>query len=110
MADAEYHRRYYHRQSQEWKTRKKELQKRRRRDLVDRVREYLSEHPCSECEEADIFVLDFDHIDRDNKHLAISDMLRLGYGLKRIMEEIGKCRVLCANCHRRHTRTQMGWY
>jgi hypothetical protein len=31
------------------------------------------------------------------------------YGLPTILEEISKCRVLCANCHRVHThRVQRG--
>ena len=65
------------------------------------VWEYLSTHPCSECGESDPQVLEFDHISGKTKD--ISAMVGQGYSLDTIQTEIDKCRVLCANCHRRHT-------
>ncbi len=71
----------------------------RNRKYVD---EYLFKHPCVDCDEKDIIVLDFDHID-DNKTHNVCDLIYRGYSLKRIQEEIDKCDVRCANCHRRIT-------
>lgn len=42
--------------------------------------------------------LDFDHI--GDKKLAISAMVSRGWALESILQEINKCEVRCANCHR----------
>ena len=78
----------------------------------DRVRAYIKAHleanPCVDCGEADIVVLEFDHIN-DDKHFSISDATRLGYGMPKIKAEIAKCEVRCANCHRKKTYERGGW-
>lgn len=63
---------------------------------------YLAEHHCVDCGESDIMVLDFDHI-KGVKKCNISKLLRSTCSMKRILEEIEKCVVRCANCHRRKT-------
>jgi hypothetical protein len=77
---------------------------------MDRVIEYLRSHPCVDCGETDPVVLDFDHVDRFTKRWDIAG--RIGYGLawRTIQAEIAKCVVRCANCHRRRTARQFGWY
>ena len=65
--------------------------------------EYLLDHPCKKCGEDDPIVLDFDHVNRASKEVAISNMIRGGFAWERILAEIKKCQVLCANCHRRKT-------
>lgn len=60
---------------------------------------YLKEHPCADCNEDDFVVLDFDHL-RD-KTQNVSSMKDMAWS--RIKEEIEKCEVVCANCHRRRT-------
>jgi len=67
---------------------------------------YLSNHPCVHCGEDDIVVLEFDHTE-DNKRGCVSVLKRSS--LKAVKEEIEKCQVLCANCHRRKTAKQFGW-
>lgn len=49
--------------------------------------------------------LDFDHINPEEKEFLIPRLLGRG-NLKRLFREIRKCRVLCANCHRIHSRIQ----
>ena len=44
--------------------------------------------------------LDFHHIDRKNKKYNISAMVREGFSMREILQEIEKCEVLCSNCHR----------
>lgn len=61
------------------------------------VRDYKSTHPCVDCGESDVRCLDFDHI--GEKKFAVST--GMGYRMETIMEEISKCVVRCANCHRK---------
>lgn len=70
---------------------------------------YLRNHPCIDCGEKEPIVLEFDHRDRTTKIANICVMIR-SYPLRRLAAEIQKCDVRCCNCHRRKTRTQMGWW
>lgn len=63
---------------------------------------YLSEHSCLDCGEKDPIVLEFDHITND-KIDNISDGIFSPWGLDKLIKEISKCEVRCANCHRRMT-------
>jgi hypothetical protein len=73
----------------------------RTRYLID----YFRTHPCVDCGEADPVVLEFDHL-RD-KRFAISARLH-GRNWQTILDEIEKCEVVCANCHRRRTANRRG--
>ena len=46
--------------------------------------------------------LDFDHRNPKAKLFNISQ--KLGWAVTRLQKEISKCRVLCANCHRHHSK------
>lgn len=72
------------------------------------ILEYLKTHPCVDCGETDIIVLQFDHI-RGEKRFQISSAV---YTKKwhLIEDEIKKCEVRCANCHKRRTTKQLNWY
>ena len=74
------------------------------------VYEYLQEHPCITCGEADIRVLDFDHRDPSLKSFGIHRSITNRYSIAKIAEEIKKCDVLCSNCHRRKTAHENNWY
>ena len=50
----------------------------------------------------------FDHIDMNTKSFMIST--NLDRPLSDLVAEAAKCRVLCFNCDRRHTRVQLGWH
>lgn len=74
-----------------------------RRDASKEViRNYLQTHPCVDCGETDIIVLDFDHV-RGEKDAEISRLVANGASILRIEAEIEKCEIRCANCHRRAT-------
>lgn len=82
---------------------------RRARDLgVDRKGQTLLAHPCVDCGETDPVVLEFDH--RSDKSDNIGSMLRHGTSTETMEREIAKCDVRCANCHRRKTAKQFGWW
>ncbi len=44
--------------------------------------------------------LDFHHKDKNKKELNLSQVGNFGWGKQRILKEINKCIILCANCHR----------
>lgn len=73
-----------------------------------RIIDYLSEHPCVDCQEDNIIVLDFDHEEPSLKNACVSRMVDQGYAWSTISEEISKCKVRCANCHRIRTAKQFG--
>jgi hypothetical protein len=74
-----------------------------------RLAEHLREHPCVDCGETDLRVLDFDHRDRAEKRGEVSRLVfRASWA--RIEEEMGRCEVRCSNCHRRRTAQQLGWW
>ena len=65
------------------------------------VANYLVEHQCVDCGEADPLVLEFDHRDPATKEFTIFARHGSGYSFRRVLAEIAKCDVRCANCHRR---------
>lgn len=69
---------------------------------------YLATHPCIDCGETDVLVLDFDHT-RD-KRMDIAVMINRPCSWATIEKEIEKCVVRCANCHRRKTAREQGWF
>ena len=70
--------------------------------------EYLAQHPCVDCGRADTRVLVFDHV-TGVKHKEVTTMANDGYSIARIKEEVEKCQVRCANCHRiRHHEERIG--
>ena len=77
--------------------------KARNRELII---EYLLKNPCIVCGEKDIIVLDFDHRNPKEKSHNVSMMINSGHSWETIQQEIEKCDVLCANCHRRKTAKQ----
>ena len=67
--------------------------------------EYFKAHPCVDCGERDPVVLEFDHL-RD-KSFAIGAKL-VQFAWQTVLDEIEKCEVVCANCHRRRTAQRRG--
>ena len=78
----------------------------KKRDRISNNRriilDYLKTHPCVDCGENDILVLELDHV-RGDKIGDVCRMATNGVGEKALKEEIDKCDSRCANCHRRRT-------
>ncbi len=89
------------------------LEKARRRNKIvlkqikDYVWNYLSQHPCVDCGESDIVVLEFDHI--SDKLYNLSEIMKERSSLVKVQTEVKKCLVRCANCYRRKTAKDFGW-
>ena len=70
--------------------------------------DYKLTHPCVDCGESDPRVLQFDHV-RGEK---VDDVCYLAFAMKwsidRLLSEIAKCDVRCANCHAKRTYTARG--
>lgn len=61
--------------------------------------ELKSNTPCAKCGgHFPNCVMDYDHKDPSSKKMCVAQMM--GYSWKVILEEIAKCELLCANCHR----------
>jgi len=84
------------------KSHKEQLNKRKRarnretRDWLDNIKKSKK---CSKCKQDKYYILDFHHLDPNEKDKGISQAVNCGYSKKRIMAEIDKCIVLCRNCH-----------
>ena len=75
-----------------------------RRELISKIK---MEKGCSRCGyNAHSAALDFNHI-QGEKLLAIGQDTKVAW--HKLMEEINKCEVLCANCHRIHTYRNRHW-
>lgn len=96
--DREAQRRYYEKNREKVYARNKaQLQR-----VVDYVHAAKA-GPCLDCGvEYPPYVMDFDHV-RGVKMAAIGDLVRRGFGIKTIADEIVKCELVCANCHRERT-------
>jgi hypothetical protein len=79
----------------------RERRKRRRARLRNRLDNiaYLAAHPCVDCGEDDLRVLEYDHV-RGEKRDDVGRLISTGAGVERIEAERAKCDVRCANCHR----------
>lgn len=77
----------------------------RNRQLISR---WFVGKSCVDCGNHNPLVLEFDHV-RGKKAYDISTMLRAGFAWERVLEEIAKCEIRCANCHRIKTAAQFGW-
>lgn len=65
------------------------------------LNDYKIQRGCKRCGTIDGRVLDFHHKDEKNKLFSIGSFRR-SVGIKRIKNEVKKCEIYCANCHRIH--------
>lgn len=84
----------YHKNKAKWN----ETTKRNHDRVKNLIYEYKTNKGCSKCSENRHWVLDFHHIDPNEKKFQIGDGGKGGW--KKNKKEIDKCVVLCSNCHR----------
>ena len=87
----------------------KERARRREQEIQEFIQQQKVNLSCKHCGNTDIRVLDFHHVDKSSKEITIAKITYRGWSNERILQEIAKCDVLCANCHRiLHWEERMG--
>lgn len=96
--------------NKEHKAEKNAWRSAKRKETRDFIRSLKIGKPCDMC--GGFFppvALDWDHIDPEQKSFEIcQEGIREMYSEEKLLEEIAKCRILCANCHRIHSAQQRG--
>lgn len=105
-----YRREHYENNKQPYLDRAKDRNNKIRASTRKELLAYLETHPCVDCGESDVRVLQFDHREPLQKTRTISDMVRRATAWKTVLLEIEKCEVRCANCHTKRTCIQFGWW
>lgn len=80
----------------------------RRLEYTNRIIEIKKRTSCVDCGNANPIVLQFDHVS-GQKFKAITTMVHECYSWDKILEEIHKCELVCANCHQIRTFNRNGW-
>ncbi len=76
---------------------------RRRKDLKQFVNSFKAA-PCKDCSGSfKTHQMDFDHLSGFTKLNNVATLVHDGYSEETIVEEIKKCDLVCANCHRDRT-------
>ena len=68
-----------------------------KKNIINQLKQKQS---CAKCGDNRFYVLDYHHLDPNVKDMNISRMLSNRSNIKDVEQEIDKCIVLCANCHR----------
>jgi hypothetical protein len=92
--DKERQKAHYQKNKQKYIDKAKELA----RQKAEWWREYKKTLKCNRCPENHPACLQFHHSDPTQKEVTVSQVVRW-WSIRRIMEEVAKCEVLCANCH-----------
>ena len=101
---------HYNRNKEYYLTKARKRNKYLRYKINSYISSYLLSHPCVECGEKDLAVLEFDHTGQIPKFKAVSHLIKDQVSLVKIQEEIDKCVVRCANCHRKKTAKDFNWF
>ena len=73
--------------------------KERKEEIKEWFSSYNENLKCELCEENHPATLQFHHTNPEEKELEISIAIHNGWSINKILKEIDKCQVLCANCH-----------
>ena len=100
---------------------KRDYYRKNKAAYVDRARRYQQElkanvraakdKPCADCgKRYAYYVMDFDHREGETKKGAISALFTgTRWSVPKLLQEIAKCDVVCANCHRERTHQRKQW-
>lgn len=88
--------RHYEKNRQQYLDRNK-----RRTQQARAIARAAKEVPCADCGvQYPFYVMDFDHRPDEEK---VTEVTKLVTNLTKMVKEIEKCDVVCANCHRQRT-------
>jgi 5-methylcytosine-specific restriction endonuclease McrA len=90
----------YYRRNREREIARVQVRQDATRDLLRRLRA----RPCADCgRDFKAHQMDFDHLDPRSKSFRLTSGRAMLAPLPRLLSEVDKCEVLCANCHRIRT-------
>lgn len=102
LCHSDYEKNHYSNQSEIIKQQRRTSNK----SYADRNRAYILQyklnHGCKYCPEKEPCCLDFHHLDSKTKLACVSQLVN-GFSIDKLIAEIDKCDVVCANCHRKIT-------
>jgi hypothetical protein len=102
-----YHRLYYQRNKSRFIAKNRRNKNRQRKRLRAILLE-IKRRPCQDCGGTfHPWVMELDHRDGAIKEAAVANLVSKGCTDARLLEEIEKCDVVCANCHRMRTYLRM---
>lgn len=91
--------------SEQGKQKNAQRQTDRRRAARRLIQETKQNTPCADCgENYPFWMMDFDHL--GDKSFNISRWYDKSGNSSKLVEEIAKCDVVCANCHRNRTHSR----
>lgn len=93
----EYQKAHYRRKKGYYKDKSKDRVRRIRSEIIN----YKVLRGCSTCNETHPSCLEFHHRDPNEKEFEVNQALKKGWNFERMLPELEKCDVLCANCHRK---------
>lgn len=103
-------RQYYHKHGSKYRENAVLRNRKLKQELREKMANYLIGKSCSLCGNTDPRVLEFDHINPHEKSFAIAFGISSVYSWNKMLAEIEKCQILCANCHKIKTAKEQGWY
>lgn len=75
-----------------------------RGEMLRALVQHEKSKPCFDCGRVyPFYVMDFDHKPGHEKEMAVSKLLYAKPPIAKLMAEIAKCDLVCANCHRERT-------
>jgi hypothetical protein len=83
------------------KDKRQKINREKKASAKEKWRQYKSTLSCVQCGQNHPATLDFHHIEKHPSNLKVNKLVT-NHAFKKAIEEIKKCLVLCANCHRIH--------
>lgn len=107
LCNSEQNKKHYQNNLDKIKNRSKKRNEKLRLELRKILLSFLKKG-CVICGEKDLAVLDFDHL--YDKKYSVAKIASNCFSIKKVLNEIEKCQILCANCHRRKTAKDFNWW
>lgn len=105
---AAYMREYRQRMTDQQKQHAYEKVKQRQKEIAQWFRDFKKTLGCNRCGENHWACLEFHHKDPKEKEFMLYQVVSNGWSKKKILKEVAKCEVLCANCHRKEHADNIG--
>jgi hypothetical protein len=100
VCQAAYRRQHYQANKEKYVEKAKRSAAARQKFIREIIQKAKEGKTCVHCGQAYApWVLQFDHLDASEKEAAVANMAARGASVARVLKEIAKCEIVCANCH-----------